>query len=349
MFCKYCGKPMHNGTCNYCGKSVILKDRSHELEKLMGSMPTPEDEYQKGYKDGHANGYDEGYTKGFSEGKTNVEPRRMSYKIIILCCLVSLITGALSSGLICYLFSGTEVDRYKTEIDDYKKQIVDKEHKLETTQDELSDTKCKLENTTRELEDITKELDVLKIRIEYQEKTTVQPTNNPTETPMTLFPISTTSNNRSEAVLRIQRGLNKLYRLNLKEDKIYGPETKKAVERFQKDHGLEVTGVINNREEYNIFLESFGDDKEYFSPVPTSTMIPFPTPTSSSTPEPSKKQNSVTPSIQPTENRQVLQVALPESDPSIYSLQTLSPSSTPTVLNVSFPPVATISISNQTN
>lgn len=69
MFCKYCGKPTMEALCDACGSSVVLRERSKELVKLMaqsqqGNAVTETPSLQEAIARGYENGLQDGLRKG---------------------------------------------------------------------------------------------------------------------------------------------------------------------------------------------------------------------------------------------------------------------------------------------
>ena len=107
MFCKYCGKPIQGTSCDACGKDIVLRAHSQDLNRWMeaptsNSKPIPssgEPAYQKGLAAGYENGKRDGYSMGVSEGisSTNKRWEKRAQTALAIACSICVVLSSISA------------------------------------------------------------------------------------------------------------------------------------------------------------------------------------------------------------------------------------------------------------
>ena len=339
MICKYCGARYEGGKCTLCGKVQPLVKRSTELDILMSaSSGTPGEDTKSAFDQGFKKGYQKGLMEGYANGKKDgskekaalgaeergnegeqhktavpIPRKRKLLKLAAVCAAILAAAGV--SGLIGSRISyrngfekGTE-QGIQTAASTYEPQIHDlrEQHRTALEQAETEAHAAGYAEAVREME-ARAEAEAAVSPSAPPDETAVRPEDTGLD-----FPYSKARNggNTDPVVKAIQTRLRELgYKGVGGTDGIFGPNTERAVRKFQKEKGIktENPGEVDEATYYALFPEKVqvqdaqGAEKETASdsgtaidaenggpavpPTPTASPAPTvsPTPTASPTP-----------------------------------------------------------------
>jgi len=340
MICKYCGAHYSGNKCDACGKVMPLMKRSTEIDILMAGVtpkkpsdPPRMNTYEQGRKEGYQKGLTEGYNNGYADGVAALPTKnRIPMKAMALLSIAVFIVAAVLSG---FIFgkkgynSGFEKGSFHG-----NEQGVETGIQIATsTYEPLLTEKYNAGLDQGRAEGYDEGYAAAKDEFIASAAASVSPTpgyNETTETPSTgfsnplSFPYSVANNGAAKdpVVKKIQTRLKELeYKVNGKtiaDDGLFGPNTEKAIKKFQKDNGLKETGEVDLITYQFLFPDEKLPIDDNSSLTITNSFFPFTTPSFPylfTPPSVGQPTHTLTPTLVPTETPAPTQTPPPSVSP----------------------------------
>ena len=273
MICKYCGKPVSSGICTSCKKAVSLSYTSHELSDMLGlnvSEPLPpppsigQEQLQAAYEEGYSSGKKHGYSIGWEAAQKDARKKSMRKQRLLM--IIAASAMVLLAVICSFAFNSIGFSR------GYQQGKVVGKQEQKTDDETIIREKLKSERQDGYDEDY---------RIGYEEgilvtpSPTPSPSHSPTPSPTlspTSAPIVLMLKSKGSVVRQLQQRLIELgFLAQNGVDGDYDPNTKKAIEEFQKKNGVTpVDGSSIVRQGlWNLIMS---EDAIPMIPIPTPTV-----------------------------------------------------------------------------
>lgn len=227
MICKYCGRPLSSNVCSSCKKTNVLAYTSHALADLVKAPNTSNlseiqlhDAYEHGFAAGQSHGYANGYDTAQAEAAHNSKRRKQKFVIaaasgaVVLALISSIVTGTIKyhHGYANGVSSGKQ-----------EQQLADK---------------ALVSGSYQQGHEAGYEEGY---KAGYEQGLLVTPAPSPAPTSFVLKVKS-----KGDAVRQLQQRFIQLgYLAEGEDDGDFGSKTETAVKRFQSDHSLTPTGIVD--------------------------------------------------------------------------------------------------------
>lgn len=254
MICKKCNEKIEGGQCPNCGEKPKLVNRSNEMDILMlqtqrGLQPQTETRvqiqkdsniqsqidsrktYQQGLEMGYQNGLKDGYNKATNENRNTKCFPDLKKKYLWAYLLVLLVIVSVSC-----VISG--VANYRKGL----RQGEEKGYSLAVSEGEKEKEERYNEGYLISKDEGFKEGYQSRLSESQQSKITATEEIDSSVLPIQLY---SKTKQKSKGVITIQKTLNTLLDLSLKEDGQFGDGTERAIKQFQATIGLDTTGIVD--------------------------------------------------------------------------------------------------------